>query len=106
LRGADTDGRPLPNRSAKVAPAKDERLVRGGDCEVEVGSSAIAVAGERIYADGRWLRRQANAWFASSETVVGLMLTRGQQEPECIPQRVCCEMQAGNEDASKGSLAI
>lgn len=45
-------------------------------------------------------------WFASSETVVGLMLTKGQQEPECIPARVCCEMQAGNEDASKGSLAV
>lgn len=40
---------------------------------------------ERI--KGRWLRRQANVRFASSETVVGLMLTKGQQEPECIPQR-------------------
>lgn len=44
----------MPNRSANVAPAKDERLVRGGDWEVEVGSSAIAaVAGERIGADRR-----------------------------------------------------
>jgi hypothetical protein len=52
LRGADTDERPVPNRSAKVAPAKDERLVRGGDWEVEVGSSAIAAgAGERMGAD-------------------------------------------------------
>jgi hypothetical protein len=53
LRGADTDGRPVPNKSANVAPAKDERLVRGGDWEVEVGSSAIAVAGERVCADGK-----------------------------------------------------
>jgi len=52
LRGAETDERPLPNRSAKVAPAKEERLVRGGDWEVEVGSSAIAaVAGERMGAE-------------------------------------------------------
>ena len=44
----------MPNRSAKVAPAKDERLVRGGDWEVEVGSSAIAaMTGERMGADWR-----------------------------------------------------
>ena len=41
LRGAETDERAVPNKSANVAPAKDERRVRGGDWEVEVGSSAI-----------------------------------------------------------------
>jgi hypothetical protein len=43
----------VPNKSAKVAPAKDERLVRGGDWEVEVGSSAIVVAVERIGAGAK-----------------------------------------------------
>jgi hypothetical protein len=41
LRGAEMDERAVPNKSANVAPAKDERRVRGGDWEVEVGSSAI-----------------------------------------------------------------
>lgn len=40
-RGAEAEERAVPNKSAKVAPAKDERRVRGGDWEVEVGSSAI-----------------------------------------------------------------
>lgn len=39
--------------------------------------------------------------------MVGLMLTRGQQEPVCIPQWECVvRMQSGNEDASKGMPAV
>lgn len=50
LRGAEMDGRPLP---PNMSAMKEPRLVRGGDWVVEVGSSAIAVAGERMTADGR-----------------------------------------------------
>jgi hypothetical protein len=90
----------VPNKSAKVAPAKDERRVRGGDWVVEVGSSAIVrdygrTDGEvRIYAAvccccSDWQTK----WLASSGTWFGLVLTKCQQEPVIFASvGVCCGM--------------
>lgn len=95
LRGAETDERPVPNKSANVAPAKDERRVRGGDWEVEVGSSAIvrgygrADGRVRIYAAVWCCSDWQTRWIASGEEWIGLMLTKGQQEPVAYASWVC-----------------
>lgn len=72
LRGAEMDWRPLP---PNMSAMKDPRLVRGGDWVVEVGSSAIAVAGERIAADRNGvglMERRANGGSAGGEDVIQL----------------------------------
>lgn len=66
----------MPNKSAKVAPAKDERRVRGGDWEVEVGSSAIVrvlvLTGGRTDRCG-YMRR---CGIAATVKRIGLLVSR------------------------------
>lgn len=112
LRGAEMDGRPLP---PNMSAMKEPRLVRGGDWVVEVGSSAIAVAGERMTADGRIgvaygaatgkrevCGQRVWVWADADQRPTGANMDLSMGERGCV----CCGMQIWDRSARMQGLVV